>query len=87
MPPLAWNAIIAIAVAALPVPALMALDSANSGCGDGLCGFIPGLLILGTLAAATLTFIARSSRRGETPAILRLVPFALWALAVTPLIF
>ena len=86
MPPLAWNAITAIAVSALPVPALKALDYANSGCGDGLCGFIPGLLILGTLAAATFTFIARSSRRGETPAILRLVPFALWGLAVTPLV-
>ena len=87
MPPRAWNAMIAIAVSALPVPALKALDHAYSKCGDGLCGFFPGLLILGTLAAATLTFIARSSRRGETPAILRLIPFALWALAVTPLVF
>ena len=87
MPLRAWNAIIAIVLSALPIPALKALDSASGGCGDGLCGFIPGLLILGTLAAATLTFIARSSRRGETPAILRLVPIVLWALAVTPLVF
>jgi hypothetical protein len=86
MPPRAVNAIIANAVSALPVPALKALDHANSSCGDGLCGFFPGLLIVGTLAVATLTFIGRSSRRGETPAILRLVPFALWALAVTPLV-
>jgi hypothetical protein len=60
------NAIGAIVVALLPFPALKLLDQLNRGCGDGLCGFFSGLLILGGLAVATLVFVVRSARRDET---------------------
>jgi hypothetical protein len=79
------NAILAIAVALLPAPALMLLDRTNQGCGDGSCGLISGLLILAALAAATLVFVIRSARRNETPAALRFIPLAAWALALVPL--
>jgi hypothetical protein len=79
------NAVIAIILALLPLPAMRWLDYLNRGCGDGLCGFFSGLLILGGLAVATLVFLVRSARRGETPGLLRLVPFVLWALALAPL--
>jgi hypothetical protein len=79
------NAMIAIGLSLLPLPAMRLLEYLNSGCGDGMCGFSSGILILGGLAAATLVFIGRSARRNETPALLRLVPFALWALALIPL--
>ncbi len=81
----ALNAIVAIVLAALPLPILRLLDHLNRGCGDGLCGFFSGILLLGGLAALTLVFLVRSARRGETPALLRLVPLALWALALVPL--
>jgi hypothetical protein len=81
----AVNAMIAIGLSLLPVPAMRLLDHLNSGCGDGMCGFWSGLLIIGGLAAATLVFVGRSARRNETPALLRLVPFALWALALVPM--
>ncbi len=80
------NAMIAIGVALLPWPALKLLDHLNRACGDGLCGFIPGLLILGGLGALTLVFLMRSARRHEMPVALRLVPFALWVLALVPLV-
>jgi hypothetical protein len=79
------NAIGAIVVALLPFPAMKVLDHLNRGCGDGLCGFFSGLLILGGLAIATLVLMVRSARRGETPELLRLVPPALWALTLAPL--
>ena len=81
------NALIAIVMALLPWPALKLLDHLNQGCGDGLCGFLSGLLILGGLAAMTGVFIVRSARRNETPAALRLLPIALWILAAVPLAF
>jgi len=81
------NAIVAIVLSLLPVPALKLLDHLNRGCGDGLCGFFSGLLILGALAVATLVFIRRSTRRDETPAALRWAPLPLWGLAVVPLIY
>ncbi len=81
------NAIAAIVLALLPLPALKLLDHLNRGCGDGLCGFFSGLLILGTLATATLIFIRRSARSNETPAALRWAPLPLWALIVVPLIY
>jgi len=81
------NAMIAIAVAILPTPTLRLLDHFDSSCGDGLCSLFPALVFLGGLVAATLVFVGRSARRNEKPAILRLVPFALWALAVVPLFF
>jgi hypothetical protein len=80
------NAIIAIVLALLPLPILRLLDHLNRGCGDGWCGLFSGILILGGLAALTLVFLVRSARREETPAILRLVPFALWTLALVPLV-
>lgn len=86
MPPRAVNAFIAIALALLPLPALRVLDHLNRGCGDGLCGFASGLLVLGSLAAATLVFVIRSARRGEAPSYLRLVPPALWLLLLVPLV-
>jgi hypothetical protein len=85
MPSRAVNAMIAIALSLLPLPAMKLLDHLNRGCGDGMCGFSSGLLILGGLAAVTLVFVGRSARRNETPALLRLVPFALWVLALMPL--
>lgn len=86
MPSRPVNAIIAICLALLPLPSMKLLDYLNRGCGDGLCGFFSGLLILGGLMGATLVFITRSARRDEAPAVLRLVPFALWALAVGPMV-
>jgi len=86
MPSRSANAIAAIAVALLPLPATYLLDYLNRGCGDGLCGFFSGLLILGGLAAATLVFVVRSAKRSETPAFLRLVPFVIWALALAPMV-
>lgn len=82
MPQRPINAILAIGLALLPWPALNLLDHLNRGCGDGLCGFFPGILILGGLAVGTLVFVVRSAWRSETPAWLRLVPFVLWLLLV-----
>ncbi len=79
------NALIAITLSLLPLPAMKALDQANSGCGDGMCGFFAGILILGGLAAATLVFVGRSAQRNETPALLRWVPLAMWAIALVPM--
>lgn len=81
-----FNAVVAILLSLLPLPAMKLLDHLNRGCGDGLCGFFSGLLILGGLAAVTLVFLARSARRHEAPVYLRLVPFALWALALVPMV-
>jgi hypothetical protein len=80
------NAIIAIGVALLVWPALWLLDTMNRGCGDGLCGFFSGLLILGGLAMAATVFVVRSARRDETPGLLRWVPALLWLAAVLPLV-
>lgn len=80
MTPRPVNALIAIAVSLLPAPSMLLLDRLNRGCGDGLCGFASGLLILGTLLITTIVFVMRSARRNETPAPLRLVPVALWLL-------
>ena len=44
------------------------------------------ILLLGGLVVATLFLVARSARKGETPALLRLVPIALWLLALIPAI-
>ena len=85
MPSRAAYAIIAIVFSLVPLPAMRLLDHLNRGCGDGLCGFFSGLLILGALCAATLFFVIRSARRKETPAVLRLIPIALWALAFVPM--
>lgn len=85
MPLRASNAMIAIVVSLAPLPSLKLLDHLNRDCGDGLCGFFSGLLILVALGAATLLFILRSGWRNEKPAVLRLVPVALWILALVPL--
>lgn len=79
------NLMFAIGTALLPLPAMKLVDHVNRGCGDGLCGFFSGLLILGGLAIATVVFIVRSARRQEAPAILRVVPFVLWTAALVPL--
>ena len=80
------NALIAIGLALLPLPAMKLLDHFNRGCGDGLCGFWSGLLILGGLVGLTLHFLFRSVRQGESRAVLRLVPFVLWAVALVSLV-
>jgi hypothetical protein len=80
------NVVVAIVLALLPLPAVRLLDYFNRGCGDGLCGFFPAILILGGLAIATVVFLVRSARRGEHPAALRLVPLALWVLAFVPMV-
>lgn len=87
MPSRRTNALLAIGLALLPLPAMKLLDHVNRGCADGLCGFWSGLLILGGLVSATLVFLVRSARRNETPGLLRLVPFALWVMALVPLIY
>jgi hypothetical protein len=76
------NAMISIAIALMPLPAMKVLDHWNQGCGDGLCGFFSGLLILGGLAAATVVFVVRSARRNEPPPALRLVPLVLWLASI-----
>lgn len=81
----AANAFIAIVLSLSPLPALRLLDYFNRNCGDGLCGFFSGLLVLGALAAATLFFLTVSARRKEAPVFLRLIPIALWTLAFAPL--
>lgn len=81
------NAIVANVLALLTWPALKLLDLLNRGCGDGLCGFFSGLLILGALAVATQVFIVRSGRRDESPATLRLLPLALWVVSLVPLFY
>jgi len=81
MPLRAANAIIAIVLSLLPLPILRLLDYFNRGCGDGLCGFFSGLLVLGGLAVATMLLLVASARRSETPAFLRWIPFPLWVLA------
>lgn len=80
------NAIVAIVLALLPLPAMKLLDHLNRGCGDGMCGFFSGLLILGGLAVATVVFVTRSANRNESPAALRLAPLVLWLLAMVPLV-
>lgn len=85
MPLRAMNATIAIVLALLPLPAMRLLDHLNRGCGDGLCGFFSGLLVLGALAIATLVFLVRSARRDERPVVLRMAPPLLWVLAFAPL--
>lgn len=80
------NAVIAIVLALLPLPALRLLDHLNRGCGDGLCGFLSGLLILGGLAGATLIFVLRSARRHEPHAVLRWIPLVIWPLVFVPLV-
>ncbi len=87
MPLRSINAILAILVAALPWPAMALLDHLNRGCGDGLCSFFSGLIILAALATATLVFVVRSARRNETPAWLRWIPLALWTTATIPLVY
>lgn len=79
------NAMLAIGLALLPLPAMKLLDHLNRDCGDGLCGFFSGLLVLGGLAAATLVLLFRSARRRETPTVLRLIALALWAMALLPM--
>lgn len=86
MPPRPVNAVIANVLACLPWPVMALLDRANAGCGDGLCGFFSGVLLLGGLGAVTLMFLFRSANRNETPALLRLTPFLLWAAALVPLV-
>jgi hypothetical protein len=85
MPVRPTNAIIAIVLSLSPLPAMRLLDYFNRNCGDGLCGFFSGLLVLGALLAATLFFIVASARRKEMPAFLRLIPIVLWILAFVPL--
>ena len=86
MPKLPVNLVVACALALAPLPAMAMLDQAGRGCGDGLCGFIPGLLIFGGLLAGTLAFDVRSARRAETPAFARWLPLPLWILALAPMV-
>ena len=44
-----------------------------------------GLLILGSLAVATLVFSIRSARREDAPIVLRLLPLVLWVMALATL--
>ena len=80
------NATLAFAVSLLPFPALKLLDYLNRGCGDGLCGFLSGLLILGGLAVVTVAFAIRSARREDAPPLLRVAPLALWTIALATLV-
>jgi hypothetical protein len=77
------NAILAIAAAALPLPLLWMVDRMSGPCGDGLCGFFSGVLVIGALVVATMVFLVRSSRRNERPGLLRVIPIVFW-LAILP---
>jgi hypothetical protein len=74
------NAILAILAALLVYPGLRLLDRAQ-GCGDGLCGFIPGLMLILALLAGTIIFTRRGLKRSEQPQWLFLAPPALWLMA------
>lgn len=78
MRPFPVNSALAIAFALTPLAAMTLLDRFNRGCGDGLCGFFSGILILGTLAVATLIFVRRAARRQEQPSLLLWFPAAIW---------
>lgn len=86
MPTWPVNTLLAIFIALLPLPAMLLLDRLNRGCGDGLCSFVSGLLILGALAVATVVCLVRATRRNEQPVLLRLGPIVLWLLALVPLL-
>jgi hypothetical protein len=81
------NLLLACGTAALPWPALKLLEQSSQGCGDGLCGFLPGLAILAVLAVMTGVFLVRSGRRNESPAALRLIPLLLWLGPLIPLLW
>ena len=86
MPSRPVNAIYAIVLALMPWQAMKLLHYLKRGCGDGLCGFFSGMLMFGGLAGATMVLVVRSARRGEAPAILRLVPPMLWVGVLVPMI-
>lgn len=79
------NAIAAIVVALLPIPVLRLVDHFNRGCGDGLCGFFSGILLLAGLVVTLLVLLRRSATRDEQPWYLRLVPLPLLLLALYPM--
>jgi hypothetical protein len=74
-------ALIAIALSVAVWPAMMIVDYATRPCGDGLCGFFPGLIVLAGLVGGTLFATFKSARRNEEPALLRTVPLLIWALS------
>lgn len=87
MSKLPLNALIAIGVSLLPMPALLLVDRMNSGCGDGLCTFVPGIAVLVTIAVLALAFMLRSARVGEKPAVLLILPAVILAATLTRLMF
>lgn len=83
--PLPRNAIVAIACALLVYPGLMFVERASQPCGDGLCSFWPGAMVVVGLFVATFVFVLRSMSRGETPRWLLIVPWLIWALIARPM--
>jgi hypothetical protein len=81
------NLVVACVLALAPLPALTLLGRLGGTCGDGLCDFIPGLLILGSLAVATIVFVVRSARCREQPAVARFLPLLLWLFALASIVF
>ncbi|MGE3247833.1 MAG: hypothetical protein AB7F96_07050 [Beijerinckiaceae bacterium] len=81
------NMALAIVFSLLPFPSLKLLDYANRGCGDGMCGFFSGLLVIGGLLLGTIIFTVRGQRRAEKPESLLLAPLLLWPLSFVPLFF
>lgn len=81
------NALVATGISLLPVPALLILDRMNTGCGDGLCGFIPSTIILVIVALMTVLFMLRSARAGEKPAVVLILPAVILVSTLTRLMF
>lgn len=78
MRPIPYNLLLACGAGLLPWPLLALLDRASGGCGDGLCGFLPGLMVFALAAGGTLVFGLRSARRREVAAPLAWLPVLPW---------
>lgn len=68
----------AIVAALLVAPLLYLYDRTAPACGDGLCGFGAGILILGGCLLASVILIVAGWVRGERPR---------WLVALAPLAF
>jgi hypothetical protein len=73
--------VLAVAAAAVVMPALKLMDYlSRGGGGDGLQNFWPGVFIFGGCAVVTLVAGVAGLRRGEKPAWLAPAAIALWLL-------
>jgi hypothetical protein len=80
----AANATVAIIISLLPLPAIKLLQYLNRGCVTAYAVFFRPRNPRRSLRC-DLVFIARSASLKEHPPVLRLIPIALWKLALVPL--